>query len=67
MNWTIQPEVGLLWHNGETYGFNSIVAISRKEAASGCCDDRHDETGKVREWNVSFDNTLQDVTFSCLK
>ena len=29
MNWVVQPESELVWHNGSTVGFHSILVIAR--------------------------------------
>ena len=59
--------MSLIWHNGETFGFNSILAMSteRKQAVVALA-----YTTVVRrgpQGDVEFDTALQDVAFGCLK
>jgi D-alanyl-D-alanine-carboxypeptidase/D-alanyl-D-alanine-endopeptidase len=62
MNWIVEPEKSLIWHNGETYGFNSIVAINTST---------HEAVVAMTDTTVltpsGFDTGLQDVAFSCLR
>lgn len=67
MNWIIEPPKNLIWHNGSTIGFNSILAISTKYnvAVVALTDTgifNTDANGKAVQ-----DNSLQDVVFNCLK
>ena len=67
MNWIIEPSKGLIWHNGQTYGFNSILAISTtsRQAVVAMTDTtvlKTDQNGKA-----DFDSSLQNVAFDCLK
>lgn len=67
MNWILQPNQGLIWHNGETYGFNSILAISttRQQAIVAMTD----TTVQIKnaQGEDVYDTGLQDVAFKCLK
>jgi CubicO group peptidase (beta-lactamase class C family) len=67
MNWMIEPDDGLIWHNGQTYGFNSILAISTKRHQSVVA--MTDTTVMVKDTagKTGFDTGLQDVAFRCLK
>jgi serine-type D-Ala-D-Ala carboxypeptidase/endopeptidase len=67
MNWILQPNDGLIWHNGLTYGFNTILAISTKTNQAVVA--MTDTTVQVTDasGDVSFDMSLQDVAFACLK
>ncbi len=67
MNWIIDPTKNIIWHNGSTIGFNSILAISTKYnvAVVALTDTgifNTDANGKAFQ-----DNSLQDVVFNCLK
>lgn len=62
MNWIVQPEKSLIWHNGETYGFNSIIAINTSS---------HEAVVAMTDTTVltpsGFDTGIQNVAFSCLR
>lgn len=67
MNWIVQPDENLVWHNGQTYGFNSILVISKESglavvAMTNTSVLKVDEDGKQ-----FFDTGLQDVVFNCFK
>jgi len=66
MNWLIEPKKNLIWHNGSTMGFESILAISTKYSIAVVA---LTDTGIFTAdsgGNVSQDNTLQDVVFGCM-
>ena len=67
MNWIIQPDKNLIWHNGETYGFNSIVAVSpkKRQAVVALTDTTVLKTDP--QGQQAFDTSLQKVAFDCLK
>ena len=67
MNWILQPDDGIIWHNGLTYGFNTILAISTKTHQAVVA--MTDTTMQIKDVNgkISFDTSLQDVAFACLK
>jgi len=67
MSWVVQPARDLVWHNGETYGFNSILALSKKSGrAVVAMTDTTVLLKKDSEGNTSFDNSLEAVAFKCL-
>lgn len=66
VNWILNSKDDLIWHNGQTYGFNSILAISKiKGIAVVAMTNTSINTGKPgpQEW----DTALQDIVFNCLK
>jgi CubicO group peptidase (beta-lactamase class C family) len=67
MNWILEPNDGLIWHDGLTYGFNTILAISTKTNQAVVA--MTDTTVQVADasGDVSFDMSLEDVAFACLK
>jgi CubicO group peptidase (beta-lactamase class C family) len=67
MNWIVEPDRGLIWHNGETYGFNAILAISK--ARNQAIVAMTDTTVLVKgaDGKATFDDSLQSVAFDCLK
>jgi serine-type D-Ala-D-Ala carboxypeptidase/endopeptidase len=67
MNWILQPDKGLIWHNGQTYGFNSILAISttRQQAVVALTDTT--VMKKTANGEETFDTSLQDIIFECLQ
>ena len=67
MNWIIQPDIGLVWHNGETFGFNSILAISKKNGQAIIAMTDTTILLTDSKGNHSFDTSLQNVAFNCLK
>ncbi len=61
--WIINSKNDLIWHNGQTYGFNAILAISRKkEIAIVAMTNTTVKVAGPQEW----DTALQDVVFNCL-
>lgn len=61
--WIINSKNDLIWHNGQTYGFNAILAISRKkEIAIVAMTNTTVKVAGSQEW----DTALQDVVFNCL-
>ena len=66
MNWIVHPEIGLVWHNGETYGFNTILAISKKKKQSVVAMTDTTKVIKDSEGRDALDASLQNVAFSCL-
>ena len=67
MNWILQPNDGLIWHNGLTYGFNTILAISTKRNQAVVAITDTNIQIKDAEGKLSFDSSLQNVAFECLK
>lgn len=67
MNWILQPNHGLIWHNGQTYGFNSIIALSTKskQGVVALTDTTVLKTTSTGE--EVYDTSLQDVVFECLQ
>lgn len=66
MNWIIDPQQQLVWHNGSTVGFQSIVAISRKNQLAIVA---LSDTGVLINGpnGSTMATDLQDVAFQCLK
>lgn len=67
MNWILEPSKNLIWHNGSTVGFKSILAISTKHhvAIVALTDTgiyKTDSSGTDSE-----DDSLQEIVFNCLK
>lgn len=67
MNWIIEPKKQIIWHNGSTVGFKTILVISQKhQAAVVAMTDtgifKMDSNGKA-----VMDESLQDAVFECLK
>jgi len=61
MSWIVEPDKDLIWHNGLTYGYNSIVALSRnKDLAIVALSN----TSIIKAEGIDF--WLQDVAFDCL-
>ncbi len=61
------PDIGFIWHNGQTYGFNSILAISTKTrhavvALTDTTVQKKDASGEI-----IFEDSLQEVAFECLR
>jgi len=68
MNWIIQPDKGLVWHNGETYGFNSILAISKNHNQAVVAMTDTTVVVKDANGNNTLDTAgLQNVAFDCLR
>jgi len=67
MNWIVQPDIGLVWHNGETYGFNSILAMSQQKNQAVVAITDTTLQVKDAQGNIGFDTKLQDIAFDCLK
>ena len=67
MNWILEPKEGLIWHNGQTYGFNTILAISTKKNIAVVAITDTNMQIKDGAGNITFDSSLQDVAFACLK
>lgn len=67
MNWIVEPAKNLVWHNGSTIGFNSILAISGKHnvAVVGLTDTGIFNVGSDGE--AVMDSSLEDIVFNCLK
>jgi CubicO group peptidase (beta-lactamase class C family) len=67
MNWIIEPAKDLIWHNGSTIGFKSILAISKTQgiAVVAMTDTGLYSTGSDGE--VIEDPSLQNSVFECLK
>jgi CubicO group peptidase (beta-lactamase class C family) len=67
MNWIIEPVKDLIWHNGSTIGFKSILAISKKQ---GIAVVALTDTGlytKNPDGEAMEDPSLQNSVFECLK
>jgi CubicO group peptidase (beta-lactamase class C family) len=67
MNWILEPEKNLIWHNGSTIAFNSILAISTKYNVAVVA---LTDTGVIntdQNGNSSADKSLQEVAFACLQ
>lgn len=67
MNWILIPGQDLIWHNGSTIGFNSILIISKKQnlavvAMTNTGVYKIDQAGEV-----SGDDSLQNIAFACLE
>jgi CubicO group peptidase (beta-lactamase class C family) len=67
MNWIVEPNEKLVWHNGQTYGFNSILAVSKKTGIAVVAMTNTSVLNSSGDGSQSFDTGLQDVVFSCLK
>lgn len=67
MNWIIQPDTGLIWHNGQTYGFNSILVISTKKQQAVVAMTDTTVIKKTANGVATFEPSLQDVAFDCMK
>jgi CubicO group peptidase (beta-lactamase class C family) len=67
MNWIVEPALQLVWHNGSTIGFQSILAISRKwnVAVVALSDTGVFVTGANGKPALSTD--LEEAVFNCLK
>jgi CubicO group peptidase (beta-lactamase class C family) len=66
MNWIVQPDQKLIWHNGETFGFNTIVAVSRTKGLSVVALTDTTVLKAAGSGGIEFDDSLQSIAFGCL-
>jgi len=67
MNWIIDPDKKLIWHNGSTIGFNSILAVSKKYNVAVVA---LTDTGvflPTPDGHYVSDESFDTVVFDCLK
>jgi serine-type D-Ala-D-Ala carboxypeptidase/endopeptidase len=67
INWIIEPDKQLIWHNGSTIGFNSILAISKKQEIAVVAMTNTGVFKNDVDGEVVSDDALQEVAFSCLE
>jgi hypothetical protein len=64
MNWNTNPSLGIIWHDGTTIAFNSVLVISRKLNLAVIV---MTDTGWYNtNGNEGFDFSLEDAAFDCL-
>ena len=67
MNWILEPDKNLIWHNGSTVGFNSILAISTKYNVAVVALTDTGVFNADSEGHQTEDKSLQDIVFECLQ
>lgn len=67
MNWVLKPSSGIVWHNGRTYGFNSILVASKRKGQAIVALTDTNYLRKNSEGKEDFDESLQNVAFECIK
>ncbi|MGK5083233.1 serine hydrolase domain-containing protein [Bdellovibrionota bacterium FG-1] len=67
MNWLIDLESDVVWHNGATGGFNSVIALSKKrnQAIIAMSDTAIYVTGP--QGALSIEPSFQNIALGCLK
>lgn len=67
VNWILVPEQKLVWHNGSTIGFNSILVISKKENLGIVAMTNTGVFNMNSNGEPETDDSLQNIAFGCLE